>query len=67
MNPEECIVFEDAVIGVKAGLGSGARFVIGFPADEITKKAMESLTYDKKRTSLIILKSLKDFDYSLIE
>lgn len=67
MNPEECIVFEDAVTGVKAGLESGAKFVIGLPADEITKKAMESLPYDKKRTSLIILNSLKDFDYSLIE
>ena len=67
MRPEECIIFEDAVNGVQAGLNSGAGIVIGLPEDELTKKAMENLPYDKNKTKLYILNSLLDFDYSSIE
>jgi pseudouridine-5'-monophosphatase len=67
MRPEECIIFEDAVNGVQAGLNSGAGIVIGLPEDELTKKAMENLPYDKNKTKLYILNSLLDFDYSIIE
>ena len=66
MRPEECIIFEDAVTGVQAGLNSGAKIVIGLPADEFTKNAMLNLKYDKNKTKLIILNSLKDFDYDIL-
>ena len=66
MRPEECIIFEDAVTGVQAGLNSGARIVVGLPEDELTKNAMLNLKYDKNKTQLIILKSLKDFDYAIL-
>ena len=66
MRPEECIIFEDAVTGVQAGLNSGAKIVIGLPADEFTKNAMLNLKYDKNKTKFIILNSLKDFDYDIL-
>ena len=66
MRPEECIIFEDAVNGVKAGLNSGAGIVVGLPEDELTKSAMLNLPYDKNKTKLIILNSLKDFDYDIL-
>ena len=67
MKPEECIIFEDAVNGVQAGLNSGASIVVGLPEDEFTKNAMLSLKYDKNKTKLIILNSLKDFDYAILK
>ena len=66
MRPEECIIFEDTVNGVKAGLNSGAGIVVGLPEDELTKSAMLNLPYDKNKTKLIILNSLKDFDYDIL-
>jgi len=66
INPEDSIIFEDAVNGVQAGLNSGAAIVVGLPDNEITKNAMENLPYDKNKTKLIILNSLKDFDYDIL-
>ena len=66
VKPEECIIFEDAVNGVQAGLNSGAAIVVGVP-DSHVKKLMENLSYDKTKSKLILLDSLKDFDYSLIQ
>ena len=66
VRPEECIIFEDAINGIQAGLNSGASIVIGLP-DPNVKSIMENLTYDKCKTKLFILNSLKDFDYSLIK
>ena len=67
MRPEECIIFEDAVNGVRAGLNSGAGIVIGLPEDELTKKAMLNLPYDKNKTKLIILNTFKNFDYDILK
>ena len=66
-RPEECIIFEDAVNGVQAGLNSGAGIVIGLPVDEMTKNAMLNLPHDENKTKLIILNSLKDFDYAILK
>ena len=66
VKPEECIIFEDAVNGVKAGLNSGAAIVVGVP-DSSARNIMENLPYDKTKTKLVILDSFKDFDYSLIK
>ena len=66
VRPEECIIFEDAVNGVQAGLNSGASIVIGLP-DSNAKNIMENISYDKCKTQLYILDSFKDFDYSLLK
>lgn len=66
VKPEECIIFEDALNGVQAGLSSGASIVVGLP-DSYVKNAMENLPYDKSKTKLCLLNSFKDFDYSLIK
>ena len=66
VKPEECIIFEDAVNGVKAGLNSGAAIVVGKP-ESFVRNIMENLPYDKTKTKLVILDSFKDFDYSLIK
>ena len=62
---EECIIFEDAINGIQAGLNSGAPYVVALPEDIFLKK-VDELIYDKTKTELILLKSLKDFDYSLL-
>lgn len=66
VRPEECIIFEDAINGVKAGLNTGASIVVGLP-EPFAKNIMENLPYDKSKTKLYLLDTFKDFDYSLIE
>ena len=66
VRPEECIIFEDAVNGIQAGLNSMAGIVVGVP-DPYAKHLIEDLPYDKTKTKLCILDSLEDFDYSLIK
>ena len=62
---KECIIFEDSINGIKAGLNSGAPIVVGIP-DPHLKKLAEEIVYDKEKTKLIILDSIKDFDYDII-
>ena len=66
VKPEECIIFEDAVNGVQAGLNTGASIVVGLP-DNYVKNIMKELPHDETRTKLCILDSFKDFDYSLLK
>ena len=66
VKPEECIIFEDAINGVQAGLNTGASIVVGKP-DNYAKNIMKDLPHDETRTKLCILESFKDFDYSLLE
>jgi pseudouridine-5'-monophosphatase len=63
---EECIIFEDAVNGIQAGLNSGAPIVIGLP-ESFFKEKVEKLPYRKDKTKLYLLKTLKDFEYSIIK
>ena len=67
LKPEECIIFEDSMNGIKAAMSSGAGIVVGLPADINTKNTMEIFQYDMYKTRFIILNSLKDFDYSVLE
>ena len=67
LKPEECIIFEDSMNGIKAAMSSGAGIVVGLPADINTKYTMEIFQYDMYKTRFIILNSLKDFDYSVLE
>ena len=66
LEPKDCIVFEDSISGIKAGINSGARIVVGIPDSHLKHKA-EELQYDKNITKFIILDSIKDFDWSLVK
>ena len=65
LQPDECIVFEDGVSGVKAAIRAGVRIVIAV-MEEYQRNKLEDLIYDKNKTKLIILDSLEDFDFSLL-
>lgn len=59
--PAECVVFEDSVNGVKAGLAAGAALVVGIPDPHIRPK-MEALA----APNLLIINSLSEFDVSML-
>ena len=65
LKPNECIIFEDSIGGMKAAISSGAKIVIGIPDPHLRDKA-EQLVYDKNVTKLILLDKIKDFDWSII-
>ena len=66
LKPNECIIFEDSIGGMKAAISSGAKIVIGIPDPHLRDKA-EELVYDKNVTKLILLDKIKDFDWSIID
>ena len=65
LEPKNCIIFEDSIGGIKAGISSGAAIVVGIPDQHLRDKA-EKLQYDEKITKLILLNNIKDFDFSVI-
>ena len=65
LKPNECIIFEDSIGGMRAAISSGAKIVIGIPDPHLRDKA-EELVYDKNVTKLILLDKIKDFDWSII-
>ena len=67
INPQECIIFEDSLNGIKAAISSGAGIVVGLPDNISTKYVMENYQFDKYKTKFIILNSLMDFDYSILD
>ena len=64
-NPEECIVFEDALSGVKAAISAGVGVIIAI-MDKSMINSLEELVNDKNRCKLIVIESLEEFDFSLI-
>ena len=66
LNVKECIIFEDAISGINAAINAGVPIVVGIP-DPLIKEEVKEIKYDKSKTKLIILDSLKDFDFSLIK
>ena len=64
---QECIIFEDSLNGIKAAISSGAGIVVGLPDNISTKYVMENYQFDKYKTKFIILNSLMDFDYSILD
>ena len=64
-NPEECIVFEDALSGVKAAISAGVGVIIAI-MDKSMINSLEKLVYDKNRSKIVVLESLEEFDFSLI-
>ena len=64
---QECIIFEDSLNGIKAAISSGAGIVVALPGNISVKYKIENFEFNRYRTKLIILKSLKDFDYSILD
>ena len=67
VKPEECIIFEHSLNGIKAAMSSGIRWIIGLPDSLSTKYVFENFQYDVYKINFIILKSLKDLDYSIFD
>ena len=65
LEPKNCIIFEDSIGGIKAGISAGAGIVIGIPDSHLRDKA-EEIKYDENKTKLVLLDKIKDFDWSLI-
>ena len=66
LEPKNCIIFEDSIGGIKAGISSGAAIVVGIPDPHLRDKAGE-IKYDKNITKLVLLDKIKDFDWSLVK
>ena len=64
---DECIIIQDSIYGVKAAISAGARIVVGLPDSLSAKYVMETFQFDQYKTKLVILNSLKDFDYSILD
>ena len=65
LEPHECIVFEDGVSGVKAAITAGISIIVGV-MEKWQRNDLEDLVYDKNKTKLIILDSLDQFDFSIL-
>ena len=65
LEPQNCVIFEDALSGINAAISSGAKCVVAIP-DPRQRQDIENIKYDKNRTKLIILNSMDEFDISLI-
>ena len=66
VDPQECIVFEDAISGVKSAISAGIRIVVVI-MEKYQRNGLKELVYDKNRTKLIVLDSMDQFDFSLIK
>ena len=66
VDPKECIIFEDSVLGVEAALKTGASIVVAIPVP-IIKPEVERIEYDKDKVKLCILDSMKEFDYGILK
>ena len=66
LEPNECIVFEDAANGVEAGCRAGVKIVVAV-MEKWQRDTLNGIIYDKNRTKLIVLDSLDQFDFSLVK
>ena len=66
LDPQECIVFEDAASGVQAAISAGVAIVV-VVMEKYQRSTLEGIVYDKNKTKLIILDSLEQFDFNLIK
>ena len=65
VDPQECIVFEDAPSGAQAALSAGIKIVVVIMED-YQKSTLDNLIYDKNKSKLIVLDSLEHFDFKKI-
>ena len=66
LEPQECIVFEDAATGVQSAIRAGVGIIV-VVMEEWQRNNLEGIIYDESRTKLIILDSMDQFDFSLIK
>ena len=66
LEPQECIVFEDAATGVQSAIRAGVGIIV-VVMEEWQRNTLEGLIYDENKTKLIILDSMDQFDFSLIK
>ena len=65
LEPQECIVFEDSASGVQAAISAGVPIIV-IVMEECQRNSLEGLVYDKNKTKLIVLDSMNQFDFSLL-
>jgi len=65
VDPQECIVFEDAPSGAQAALSAGIKIVV-VVMEKYQRSTLDNLIYDKNKSKLIILDSLEQFDFKKI-
>jgi pseudouridine-5'-monophosphatase len=66
LEPNECIVFEDAPSGVQAACSAGAKIVVAV-MEKWQRNTLDGIIYDKNITKLIVLDSMDQFDFSLVK
>ena len=65
VDPQECIVFEDAPSGAQAALSAGIKIVV-VVMEKYQRSTLDNLVYDKNKSKLIVLDSLEQFDFKKI-
>ena len=65
LDPQECIVFEDAPSGAQAALSAGIKIVVVI-MEKYQRNTLDKLIYDKNKSKLIILDSMDQFDFNKI-
>ena len=66
LEPNECIVFEDGLSGVKAAINAGIGIVVAI-MEKWQRNDLEELYYDKSKTQIIVLDSMEQFDFSILK
>ena len=66
LQPQECIVFEDAPSGIQAAISAEIGIIVAVMEKKL-RNSLEGLFYDKNKTKLIVLDSLEEFDFSIIK
>ena len=65
IDPQKCIVFEDAPSGAQAALSAGIKIVVVI-MEKYQRNTLEKLVYDKNKSKLIVLDSFDQFDFNKI-
>ena len=66
LEPQECIVFEDAPSGIQAAISAEIGIIVAVMEKKL-RNSLEGLFYDKNKIKLIVLDSLEEFDFSIIK
>ena len=63
VEPDECIVFEDAISGVEAAIRAGIGIIVVI-MEKNMRYLIDELDYDRNRSKLVVIDSLEEFDFS---
>ena len=64
-EPNESIVIEDGISGIKSALIAGVGIVVAI-IEKCQRDELDKLIYDKNKTKIIVLDSLDQFDFSVL-